>query len=351
MLVPGLFAYGQVVAKPAYCLVVEVMGEQWRWKRRLPGLDGIFGRTDVRLTSGDNVFGIDMTVAAADDIVIGGPPLPARGRALMQFRARDVLHNFWVPDLEIMRCPAPSRRPGLFHRKGTYQAACARVLRHRPLRHGQRHPRRRRRGVRPLVGRTARGGGDAGERAGLVLMATPALAPPWRPMRTTQPRASGQMLQPGIPRSSRSSTPAHGPLVGAIGLVMSWLLRLQLGFPGTFALSRVQLLPVHDLSRHDHGHILVDGPPAGRVRQHLIPLMSAPATWLFWVLNSRLLDLPGFGHRPAGRVLRARVTRAAPAGSLPAPVDHRGHARRRRPGHRRAADLHRPVRDLAPWAA
>lgn len=131
MLVPGLFAYGQVVAKPADRLVVEVMGEQWRWNYRFPGPDGIFGRTDVRLTSGDNVFGIDMTdPAAADDIVIVGGPLylPVDQPVLMQFRARDVLHNFWVPEFRVKIDAVPGIVTETWFiptRKGTYQAACA----------------------------------------------------------------------------------------------------------------------------------------------------------------------------------------------------------------------------------
>lgn len=131
MLVPGLFAYGEVVAKPADRLVVEVMGEQWRWNYRFPGPDGIFGRTDVHLISSDNVYGIDVTdPAAADDVVIVGGPLylPVDRPVLMQFRSKDVLHNYWVPEFRVKIDAVPGTITETWFiptEKGTYRAACA----------------------------------------------------------------------------------------------------------------------------------------------------------------------------------------------------------------------------------
>lgn len=131
MVVPGLFAYSQVIAKPSDRLVVEVLGEQWRWNYRFPGEDGIFGRTDVRLITSDNVFGIDPAdPTGADDIVIVGGPLylPVNQPVLLQFRSKDVLHNFWVPEFRVKIDAVPGTVTESWFtptREGTYQAACA----------------------------------------------------------------------------------------------------------------------------------------------------------------------------------------------------------------------------------
>ncbi|HEX6989183.1 MAG TPA: cytochrome c oxidase subunit II [Bacillota bacterium] len=131
MLVPGLFAYGEVVAQPGDALVVEVLGEQWRWNYRFPGADGTFGRTDVNLITSDNVFGLDLSdPAAADDVVLVGEALylPVNQPVRLQFRSKDVLHNFWVPEFRVKIDAVPGTITESWivpAREGTFQAACA----------------------------------------------------------------------------------------------------------------------------------------------------------------------------------------------------------------------------------
>jgi cytochrome c oxidase subunit 1 len=44
--------------------------------------------------------------------------------------------------------------------------------------------------------------------------------------------------------------------IGLVALVLSWLMRLQLGFPGVFDfITAGGLLPVHHHARHDHGGV------------------------------------------------------------------------------------------------
>src|SRR5215216_7888112 len=44
---------------------VRVVGEQFAWNVHYPGVDGRFGRTDVKLVSADNPLGLDRADAAA----------------------------------------------------------------------------------------------------------------------------------------------------------------------------------------------------------------------------------------------------------------------------------------------
>ena len=44
--------------------------------------------------------------------------------------------------------------------------------------------------------------------------------------------------------------------IGMVALVLSWLMRLQLGFPGTFSfIDREPVSPAHHHARHDHGDL------------------------------------------------------------------------------------------------
>ena len=120
---------------------------------------------------------------------------------------------------------------------------------------------------------------------------------------------------------------ARRSAIGLVALVLSWLMRLQLGFPGTFSFIDAEAyLPVHHHARHDHGDLpahravprrlrQLPDPADGRRPGHGVPLCE----------HAELLDLParraGAGRRassrpagrpaPAGRSTRRR--RSSPA--------------------------------------
>ncbi|MBY5920256.1 cytochrome c oxidase subunit II [Ferrimonas balearica] len=100
MLAPGLYVYSEVVSVPDDALPVEAMAKQWGWAFRLPGDDGVLGKSDVRRVSADNPFGLDpLDPASQDDRLIQTPTLHlALNRPVQaQLRSLDVLHNFYVP--------------------------------------------------------------------------------------------------------------------------------------------------------------------------------------------------------------------------------------------------------------
>jgi cytochrome c oxidase subunit II len=104
MLAPGLFVWGQFINAPDDAIEVEAVGQQWHWAFRFPGDDGEFGRTDARLITPANPFGIDPDDAAGqDDVLIRSQTLhlPLDQPVKLWLRATDVLHNFTVPQFRV----------------------------------------------------------------------------------------------------------------------------------------------------------------------------------------------------------------------------------------------------------
>jgi cytochrome c oxidase subunit II len=105
----GLFVYGDVFvirstaapAKRSTSLTVEVIGHQWWWEVRYPGT----------------------SVVTANEIHI-----PARTRVNVEVRTDDVIHSFWVPQLnkKIDTLPEQTNRLLLVaDKRGRYRGQCA----------------------------------------------------------------------------------------------------------------------------------------------------------------------------------------------------------------------------------
>lgn len=76
MLAPGLFVWAKFVEVPEEAIEAEAIGQQWHWSYRLPGEDGKFGKTDLKLITGDNPFGMDLDdPAGRDDVLISDAEL------------------------------------------------------------------------------------------------------------------------------------------------------------------------------------------------------------------------------------------------------------------------------------
>jgi cytochrome c oxidase subunit II len=101
MLAPGLIVWARFVTVPEEATEVEVVAQQWLWSYRLPGEDGVLGRSDSRLIGIDNPLGVAPDdPAGADDVIIeaGDLHLPVDRPVKMLLRSIDVLHNFYVPE-------------------------------------------------------------------------------------------------------------------------------------------------------------------------------------------------------------------------------------------------------------
>ena len=76
---------------------------QWGWKYRLPGEDGILGKTDIKFINDENPFGLNLEDSnGKDDLLIDSDELHLEISKPVKFELRslDVLHNFIFHNLE-----------------------------------------------------------------------------------------------------------------------------------------------------------------------------------------------------------------------------------------------------------
>lgn len=121
----------QFTAAPPEAEPVEVLGRQFAWSFRYPGIDKRFGRTDIRLVNdaASNPFGLDDTdPAAKDDLVSGTLRVPAGRPVILTLTARDVIHSFFVRELRIKQDLVPGMKIPLHFQAdvpGTYEVPCS----------------------------------------------------------------------------------------------------------------------------------------------------------------------------------------------------------------------------------
>jgi cytochrome c oxidase subunit 2 len=110
---------------------IEADAHQFAWNFRYPGPDRHFGHTAIEFISdaGGNPVGIDPKDSAGkDDIVTATLRIPAQRDVLLLLHSRDVIHDFFVPELRTKQDIVPGMEiPLEIHvdRPGTYEIACA----------------------------------------------------------------------------------------------------------------------------------------------------------------------------------------------------------------------------------
>ena len=71
LLAPGLIVWNKYISVPENAFKIEVVAYQWGWNYRLPGDDGILGKTSVGLINDDNPYGLDLSDPnSKDDILV-----------------------------------------------------------------------------------------------------------------------------------------------------------------------------------------------------------------------------------------------------------------------------------------
>jgi cytochrome c oxidase subunit 2 len=82
-------------------LVVELYAQQFNWKARYAGNDGVLGDANVRFLQdfdGRNLVGIDATDPNGfDDVVVQELHLPVGREVIFKMRSQDVLHSAYMP--------------------------------------------------------------------------------------------------------------------------------------------------------------------------------------------------------------------------------------------------------------
>ena len=85
-------------------LVVELYAQQFNWKARYAGQDGVLGDANVRFLQdfdGKNLIGIDATDPnGLDDVVYQELHLPVGREVIFKMRSQDVLHSAYMPHFQ-----------------------------------------------------------------------------------------------------------------------------------------------------------------------------------------------------------------------------------------------------------
>lgn len=83
-------------------LEIEATGYQFAWDIRYPGEDGLLGTKNFRLISGSNPLGQDWTDEKnLDDFMTTEIVLPVNRWIRVRITAKDVLHNFYLPQFRV----------------------------------------------------------------------------------------------------------------------------------------------------------------------------------------------------------------------------------------------------------
>lgn len=133
LLAPGLSVYADYVRPPAAATQVEVLGQQWQWRYRLPGDNGQLGGSDARFFSAANPFALDPADAAGqDDVLVNNNELhlPINQPVKMILRSHDVLHDFFVPQFRARMNIVPGQVSWFWFTPtvaGRYESMCAQL--------------------------------------------------------------------------------------------------------------------------------------------------------------------------------------------------------------------------------
>lgn len=131
MLAPGLSVWADFVQVPEGAKEFEAVGQQWSWKYRFPGADGVLGKTEAGLISYDNPYGINPEdPAGLDDVLVEDYELhlPLGGPIKANLRTHDVLHNFYVSQFRAKMDLVPGMVTYYWFeptKTGTYDIICA----------------------------------------------------------------------------------------------------------------------------------------------------------------------------------------------------------------------------------
>jgi cytochrome c oxidase subunit 2 len=109
LVIGGWKAWSDITAPaPENSHVVELLGYQFAWEVRYPGMDNVLGEHDYRLTSATNISGIDFTDKNSfDDFTSPVVVIPKGEPVLFKIRARDVLHSVFAPHMRLKMDAVP----------------------------------------------------------------------------------------------------------------------------------------------------------------------------------------------------------------------------------------------------
>ncbi|GAB3987082.1 cytochrome c oxidase subunit II [Spirosoma daeguense] len=111
MVFTGWRAWRDIMSEaPADAQVFEIVGKQFNWIARYPGVDNNkLGAFNYKLIDNNNETGIDYTDEASFDDFVSTSELhiPVNKPVLLKIRARDVLHSVFIPHLRVKMDAVP----------------------------------------------------------------------------------------------------------------------------------------------------------------------------------------------------------------------------------------------------
>ncbi|MHC8292419.1 cytochrome c oxidase subunit II [Pseudomonas sp. LB3P58] len=131
MLAPGLVVYSDFVRVPNNAYELEVVAQQWQWAFRFPGQDGKLGKSDIKFVDSTNPFGLDpKDPVGQDDVLIisNEVRLPLDKPVKVLLRSKDVLHDFYVPQMRSKMDMVPGMVSYFWFtptKTGKYEVLCA----------------------------------------------------------------------------------------------------------------------------------------------------------------------------------------------------------------------------------
>jgi cytochrome c oxidase subunit 2 len=118
--------------KPEDSTVLQIVAQQFAWHGRYPGLDGKFGRQEMKLVAENNVFGVDPADdGGKDDIqVFNEFHVPVNKPVLIYLSSKDVIHSIKLVAMRVTQDAIPGLRiPFTFTptKVGRYQIECSQL--------------------------------------------------------------------------------------------------------------------------------------------------------------------------------------------------------------------------------
>ncbi|MGA0556137.1 cytochrome c oxidase subunit II [Larkinella sp. VNQ87] len=95
---------------PADAQVIEIVGKQFNWEMRYPGVDNNkLGNYNYKLIDANNSLGIDLEDEASfDDFTVSSEMhIPVNRPVLLKIRAKDVLHSVFIPHMRVKMDAVP----------------------------------------------------------------------------------------------------------------------------------------------------------------------------------------------------------------------------------------------------
>ena len=102
----GFFTWRSITNVPEElqksAIQIEVLGEQFAWQVRYPGVDGQIGKRNYKMTSPTNPYGIDFNDKAAwDDLQPQEIVIPVNKSVRFHIISKDIIHSFFIPDFRV----------------------------------------------------------------------------------------------------------------------------------------------------------------------------------------------------------------------------------------------------------